>query len=167
MRVSSFPSPQKSLVWQKIQISFTFLLLFSHSVMSDCLQPHGLQHARLPCPSLSPGVCSNSVGDAIQPSQPLSPPSPLALNLSQHQDLFQWVGSLHQVSKVLVSASTSVLPMYIQGWFPLRLTGLISLQSKGPSRVFSSTTIWKHQFFDTQPCLWFNSYIHTWLLEKP
>ena len=107
------------------------------------------------------------VSDAIQPSHPLSPPSPFALNLSQHQGLFQWVGSLHQVAKVLVSASTSVLPMNIQGLFPLRLTGLISLQSKGLSRVFSSTTIRKHQFFDTQPCLWSNSHIHAWLLKKP
>ena len=64
------------------------------------------------------------------------------------------------------SASTSVLPVNIQGWFLLGLTGLISLLSKGLSRVFSSTTIWKHRFFDTQPSLWSNSHIHTWLLEK-
>ena len=65
------------------------------------------------------------------------------------------------------SASASVLPMNIQGWFPLELTGLISLQSKGLSRVFSSATIQKHRFFDAQPSSWFNSHIHTWLLEKP
>ena len=65
------------------------------------------------------------------------------------------------------SASVSVLPMNIQGRFPLGLTGWISLQSKGLSRVFSSTTIWKHQFFSAQPSLWSNSHIHTWLLEKP
>ena len=78
----------------------------------------------------------------------LSSPSPPALSLSQHQVLFHWVGSLHQVAKVLElhSASASVLPMNIQNWFPLRLTGLISLQSKGLSRVFSSITIWSHQF---------------------
>ena len=76
------------------------LLLFSRSVMSVSLQPHGLKHARLPCPSLSLGVCSNSC-DAIQPSHPLLPPSPPALNLSQHQGLFQWVSSSHQVAKVL------------------------------------------------------------------
>ena len=64
-------------------------------------------------------------------------------------------------------ASASVLPMSIQGWFPLGLTGLISLQSKGLSRVFSNTTVWKHQFFSLQPSLWSNSHIHTWLLEKP
>ena len=105
------------------------------------------------------------VSDATQPSHSLSPPSPLALNLSQHQGLFQWVGSSHQVVKVL--QLQPVLPMNIQDWFPLELTGLISLLSKGLSRVFSSTTIRKHQFFSIQPSLWFNSHIHTWLLEKP
>ena len=66
-----------------------------------------------------------------------------------------------------VSALASVLLMNIQDQFPVRLTGLISLQSKGLSRVSSSTTVWKHQFFGTQPALWSNSHIHTWLLEKP
>ena len=65
------------------------------------------------------------------------------------------------------SASASVIPMNIQGWFPIGLTGLISLLSKGLSSVFSNTTVWKHQFFSTQPSLWSNSHIHTWLLEKP
>ena len=69
--------------------------------------------------------------------------------------------------KYWVSASVSVLPMNIQGWFPFGLTGLISLQSKGLSRVFSRTTIQKHQFFGAQPSLWSISHIHTWLLEKP
>ena len=64
-------------------------------------------------------------------------------------------------------ASTSVLPMNIQGWFPLTVTGLISLKLKGLSGVFSSTAIWKHQFLSAQPSLWSNSHIHTWLLEKP
>ena len=76
----------------------------SRSVVSDSLQPHGLQYARLPCPSPTPGAYSNSfhwVGDAIQPSHPLSSPSPPAFSLSQHQGLFQWVGSSHQVTKVL------------------------------------------------------------------
>ena len=81
------------------------------------------------------------VGDAIQPSRPLSSPSPPALNLSQHQGLFQWVGCSHQVIKVLEFLLASVLPMNNQGWFPLGLTGLISLQSKGFSRVFSSATV--------------------------
>ena len=78
---------------------------FSHSVVSDSLQPHGLQHARPPCPSPTPGVYSNShvhwVSDAIQPIHPLSSPFPAAFNLSQHQHLFQWVSSSHQVVKVL------------------------------------------------------------------
>ena len=107
------------------------------------------------------------VGDAIQPSHPLSSPSPPAFILSQHQGLFQWVSSSHQVAKILESASASVLPMNIQEWFPLGLTGWISLQSKGLSWVFSNTTVQKHQFLDTQLSLWSNSHIHTWLLEKP
>ena len=65
-----------------------------------------------------------------------------------------------------VSASTSVLPVNIQGWVPLGLTGLISLFSKGLSRVFSSTTLQKHQFYSAQPSLWSNSHVRTWLLEK-
>ena len=75
--------------------------------------------------------------------------------------LFLWGGQI-----IGVSTSASVLPVNIQGWFPLGLTGLISLLSKGLSRVFFSTTIQKHQFFGTQPSLWSNSYLHTWLLEK-
>ena len=77
---------------------------FSHSVVSDSLQPHGLQHARPPCPSPTPGVYPTHVhwvGDAIQPSHSLSSPSPPIFNISQHQDLFKWVSSSHQVAKVL------------------------------------------------------------------
>ena len=131
----------------------------SCSVVSDSLQPHGLQHARLPCPSLTPGASQTHVHwvrDAIQPSHPWSLPSPLAFSLSQHQGLFQWVSSLYQVAKVLesigqnISASASVLLMNIQDWFPLGWTGWIFLQSKGLSRVFSYTTVQKHQFFGTQ-----------------
>ena len=108
------------------------------------------------------------VSDAIQPPHPLSSLSPPVFKISQHQDLFQWVCCWHQVAKELEdSASASVLPMNIQDWFPLGLTGLISLQSKGLSGVFSNTTAQKHQFFSTQLTLWSNSHIHTWLLEKP
>ena len=82
----------------------------------------------------------HQVGDAIQPSHPLSSPSPPAPNPSQHQGLFQWVNSSHEVAKVLVSASASVLPMNTQDWSPLGWTGWISLQSKGLSGVFSNTT---------------------------
>ena len=96
------------------------------------------------------------VDDAIQPCHPLSSPSP-AFSLSQRLSS-QSIGT---------SASASVLPMNIQDWFPLGLTGLISLQSKGLSRVFSNTIVQKRQFFGAQPSLWSNSHIHTWLLEKP
>ena len=127
---------------------------FSCSILFDCLQPHELQHARLPCTSPTPRDCSTHVHwvrDAIQPSHPLSSPSPPAFNLSQRQGLFQWVSSSLQVAQVLgVSASASVLPMNIQDWFPLGWTSLISLQSKGLSRVFSNITVQKHQFFATQ-----------------
>ena len=84
-------------------------------------------------------------------SHPLSFPSPPTFNLSQHQGLFQGVSSSHQVARVMkFPALASVLPMNIQGWFPLGLTGLISLLSKGPSRVFSNTTVRKHQFLGAQ-----------------
>ena len=105
------------------------------------------------------------IGDAIQPSHPLMLPSPPALNLSQLQGLSQC--QLFVSSSQSIGASTSVLPVNIQGWFPLGLSGLISLQSKGLSRVFSTTTVWKHQFFCVQAFLWFNSHICTRLLEKP
>ena len=106
------------------------------------------------------------VGDAIQPSHPRSSPSPPAPNPSQHQSLFQWVNSLHEVAKG-VSALASFLPKNAQGWSPLEWTGWISLQSKGLSRVFSNTTVQKHQFFGTQLSSQSNSHIHTWPLEKP
>ena len=102
------------------------------------------------------------VSDAIQPSYPLLPPSPLALNSFQHQGLFTSVGQ-----SIGTSALASVLPMNIQDWFPLGLTGLISLLSKELSRVLSNTTVWKNQLFGTQPSLWSNSHICTRLLEKP
>ena len=97
------------------------------------------------------------VSDAIQPSHPLSSPSPPAPNPSQHQSLFQWVSSSHEVAKV--SALASFLPKKSQGWSPSEWTGWISLQSKGLSRVFSKTTVQKHQFFSAQLSLWSNSHI--------
>ena len=139
--------------------------------MSDFLRNHGLQHARLHCPSPSPRACSNScplnwwyhptISSSVVPfsSCPQSFPALGSFPVSQ---LF---GSGGQ--SIGVSASSSVLTMSIQGWFSLGLTDLISLLSKGLSRVFSSTTVWKHQFFGTQPSLWSNSHICTWLLEKP
>ena len=90
------------------------------------------------------------VSDAIQPPHSLLSPSPPAFSLSQHHGLFQWVSSSHQVVKILVLQLQSVFPVNIQGWFPLGLTSWISLQSKGLSRVFSNTTVQKHQLFSTQ-----------------
>ena len=107
----------------------------------------------------------HQVSDAIQPPHPLSSPYPPTFSLSQHQGLFQWVGSLHQLARVLELQHQSF--QWILDWSPLGLTALISLQSKGLSRVFSNTTVQKHQFFGAQPSLWSNSHIHTWLLEKP
>ena len=108
------------------------------------------------------------IDDAIQPSHPLLPTSPTAFCLSRHQRLFQWIGSSHHLAKFLeLQLLASVLPMNIRGWFPLGLTYLISLQSKRLSRIFSNTTVQQHQFFSTQPSLWSNSHIRTWLLEKP
>ena len=107
------------------------------------------------------------VSDAIQTSLSQLTPSPPSFNLSQHQGFFpmSWLFPSGGQS-IGVSALASVLPMNIHGWFPLGLTGLIFLLSKGPSRVFCSSTVWKYQFFSAQPYLWSNSHIHTWLLEK-
>ena len=122
------------------------LFLFSRLVRSNSLWPRGLQHARLPCPSLSPRVCSNSC--------PLSQWCCLTISssatpfLSCPQAFPAWgsfsMNQLFTTGGQGIRASASVLPMNIQGWFPLRFTGLIFLQSKGLSRVFSSTTIWKN-----------------------
>ena len=92
------------------------------------------------------------------------PPSPLAFNLAQHQGLFK-KSSLRL--SIGASALVLVLPMNIHDWFPLGLTCLIFLQSKGLSRVFTSTKVWKHQFFGSQPSLWSYSHIRTWLPENP
>ena len=108
----------------------------------------------------------HQVSDAIQPSHPLSSPSPPAPNPSQHQSLFQWVNSSHEVAKYWVSALVSVLPMNTQDWSPLEWTSWISLRSKGLSRVFSNTTVQKHQFFGAQLSSQSNSHIHTWPLEN-
>ena len=148
---------------------FAFILLFSCSVMSDSLQPHELQHTRLPCPSRIPRACSNSC--------PLSwwchPAISSVILFYFCPQSFLSSGSF-QMSQLLASGgqrigvwvSASVLPMNIQDWSPLGQTGWISLQSKGLSRVFNNT-VQKHQFFSTQPSLWSSSYIHIWLLEKP
>ena len=150
-------------------------LQFSCSVVSDSLWPHGLQHARPPCPPPTPGDYSNS----YPLSQWCHPTiSSSVVPFSSHLQSFLASGSF-QMSQFFtsggqstgVSASASVSPMNIgpnvQDWFPLGLTGWISLQSKGLSRIFSNTTVQKHQFFSAQLSLWLNSHVHTWLLEKP
>ena len=145
-------------------------LLFSCSVMSNSLWPHGLQHARLPCSSLSPRVCSNS----CPLSQWCHPTISSSVIPFSHLQSFTASGSfpMNQFfasggQRIKTSTSASVLPTNIQCCFPLGLTGLISLQSKRISRVFSNTTVQKHQLFGTQPSLCSDSHIHTWLLEKP
>ena len=145
------------------------MLLFSCSVVSNSLWPYGLQHTRIPCPSLSPGVCSNSC-PLVQWCHPTISSS--VVPFSNCLQSFPASGSFPMSwlfvsggQSVEASASVSVLSMNIQGLFPLGLTGLILL-SEGLSRVFSSTTIWKHQFFGAQLSLWSNSHKRTWLLEK-
>ena len=146
------------------------LLLFSRSVMSDCLWPHGLQRAQLPIlHHLSKPAQTHIhwVGNAIQLSHPLSSPSLLASNLPGSGFFLMSLLFVSGGQSIGASSSASVLPMNIQDWFPLGLPGWISLQSKGLSRIFSNTTVRKYQFFGTQPSLWSNSHVHTWLLEKP
>ena len=106
------------------------------------------------------------LSDDMRPSHPLSSPSPPVESFptSGYFPMSQFFTSGDQ--SIGDSASTSVLPMNIQDWFPLGLIGLISLQSKGLSKVFSSTTVQQHQFFSALPSLWSSSHIHTWLLER-
>ena len=144
---------------------------FSCSVVSDSLQPHESQHARPPCPSPTPGVHSNShslsrwchpaISFSVIPfsSCPQSLPASESFPMSQ---LFTWGGQ-----SIGVSALASFLPKYTHSWSPLEWTDWISLQSKGFSRVFSNTTVQKHQFFSAQLSSQSNSCIHTWPLEKP
>ena len=124
--------------------------------MSDSLWLHWLQYTRPPYPSPSSNVAQVHVhctGNAIQPSHPLTPSSPSALNLSQHQGLpMSWLFTSDN-QDTGSSASASVLPMSIQVWFTLRLTSLVSLLSRKLSGVFSSTTVRRHQFFGALPSL--------------
>ena len=138
---------------------------FSRSVVSNSLQPHRLQHVRPPCPSSTPEACSNScplsqwchptISFSVFPfsSRLRSFPASGSFPMSQ---LFTSGGQ-----SVGASASESVLPMNIQDWFPLELNGWVSLQSKGLLRVFSNTTVQKHQFFSTRLSLWSNPQIPT------
>ena len=142
------------------------------SVTQSCLTlwSHGLRHARLPCPSRTPRACSNScplspwchatISSSVVPFSSCLQPFPA----SGCFPVSQFFASGGQ--SIGVSASASVLPMNTQDWSPLGSTGWISLQSKGLSRVFSNTTVEKHQFFSAQLSFWSNSHIHTWPLEK-
>ena len=151
---------------------------FSRSVVSDTLWPHESQHARPPCPSPTPGAYSNSTPRVHSDSHPSSQRCHTAISSSvvhfscpqslpasesfPMSQLFSWGGQ-----STRVSALASFLPKKYQGWSPSEWSGWISLQSKGLSRVFSNTTLQKHQFFGTQLSSQSNSHIHTWLLEKP
>ena len=138
------------------------------SVVSNYLN-HGLRHAMPPCPSSTPRVYSNSCTLSWWCHPTISSS---VIPFSSHLQSFPASGSLPMSQFLMLGgqssgASASVLLMNIQDWFLLGLTGLISLKSKGLSRVISNTTVQKHQFFGTQLSLWSNSHIHTWLLEKP
>ena len=154
-----------------VQIPWSHSVQFIHSVVSDSLRPHESQHTRPPYPSPTPGVHSNScpssrwchpaISSSVVPfsSCPQSLPASESFPMSQ---LFTWGGQ-----STGASALASFPPKNTQGWPPSEWTGWISLQSQGLSRVFSNTTVQRHQFFDTQPSSQSNSHIHTWLLEKP
>ena len=141
---------------------------FSRSVVSDSLRLHELQHARPPCPSPTPGVhpnpwqlsrwCHPTISSSVIPFSSC-PQSFLSFQMSQ---LFAWGGQ-----SIGVAASKSVLPMNTQDWSPLGWTSWISLLSERLSRIFSNTTVQKHQFFGTQLSSQSNSHSHTWPLEKP
>ena len=154
------------LNWTECLVIRKLSLLFSCQVASNSLWSPGLQHARFPWISLSSRVCSNScpLSRWCYPYHLLFPSSP-AFNLSQHE-VFSNESALSGGQRIGASTSASVLPKNIQGWFPLGLTGMILLPSKGLSRVFSSTTVQKQQFFSTQVSLWSNSYICIWLQKK-
>ena len=149
-------------LWFLPSVSYSFLytgfssrsVQFSCSVMSDSLQPHGLQHARLPCPSPTPGAYSNScpshwwchptISSSVVPFSSCLQSFPASGSFPMSQFFLSGGQSIE------ISALPSVLPMNIQDWFPLGWIGWISLQSKGLSRVFSNTTVQKHQFSGPQ-----------------
>ena len=144
---------------------------FSRSVVSNSLRPHESQHARPPCPSPSPGVhsdsrpssqwCHPAISSSVVPFSSCSQSLPASESFPMSQ-LFAWGGQ-----STGVSASVSFPPKNTQDRSPSEWTGWISLQSKGLSRVFSNTTVQKHQFFSVQPSSQSNSHIHMWPLEKP
>ena len=158
-------------IYYYIIISFYMSVQFSGSVVSNTLRPHKSHHTRPPCPSPTPGLhsdsrpscqwCHPAISSSVIPfsSCPQSLPASESFPMSQ---LFAWVGQ-----STGVSALASFPPKKSQGWSPSEWTGWISLQCKGLSRVFSNTTVQKHQFFGTQRSSQSKSHIHTWPLEKP
>ena len=143
-------------------------LLFSHQVMSYSLQAHKLQHARLPCPSLFSGVCSNSCPLSWWCHPTISSSVTPFFSCSQS---FPTSGSF-PVNWLVISGGQSIVAsasvfQWIFRLISFRIDKLISSLPKGLSRVFSSTTVWKHHFIGAQPSLWSSSHNHTWLLERP
>ena len=153
-------------IWFFLYVLLCLCTVLSCSVMSDSLRPHELQHARPPCPSPTPGVhsgsrpssqwCHPAILSSVIPLSPCSQSLPASGSFPMSQ-LFAWGGQ-----SIGVSPLASVLSKNTQDWSPLEWTGWISLQSKGLSRVFSNTTVQKHQFFSAQPSSQSNSHIHTW-----
>ena len=167
----SHPAALFSFCFQFFQCSIIYVVIavvvFSHQVMYSFLWPHGLQHARVPCSSPSSGVCQSSCPLNWWCHRTISSSLLLLFSIFPASGSFpksQLFASDGQSTGV--SASASVLPMNIQDWFPMRLTGLISLMAKGLSSILSSTTVQKYQFFNVLPSFWSNSHICTWLLER-
>ena len=160
---SSAPHPMEKI--RKPPSSFQF----SHSVVSKPLRSHGLQHARLPCPSPTPQTCSNScpLSQWCHPTISSSVvPFSFCFQSFPHQGLFQWVSSLHQVAKVL-GFSFSISPSNENsGLFSFRIDWFDLLAVQGLWRVFSTITVQKHQFVGAQLSLWYNSHIHTMTTGK-
>ena len=156
---------------KKIRSNLKSVFCCSVAVVSNSLHPHELQHTRPPCPSPTPGVypkshplsrwCHTTISSSVVPFSSCLQSFPASGSLPMSR-FFESAGQ-----RIGALASASVLPMNIQDWFPLGMTGLISLKSKELSRVFSSPIIQKNQFFCAQPSLCSNSQICTWLLEKP
>ena len=155
----------KEEVQERLKLQFPlYSSQFSYSFMTNSLRPHGLYHASPPCPSPSPRACSNSCPWSrwCHPTISLSViPFSYCLQFSPASGSF-WMSQFFASGGQSIGASTSVLPMNFQDWFPSGSTGLISLHYKGLSRVFSNTTVWKHQFFSAQCSLWPNSILDYW-----
>ena len=154
-----------------IHLAFVFYMCCSSVTQSrpSLCNPMDCSTPGLPVPHHLPKftqVHVHCISDAIQSSHPLTLFSS-AVNLPQHQRLFQWVGCSHQITKILELQLQHMFLLSTQGWFPLRLTALISLLSKGHSEVFRSTKVQRHQFFSTLLFLWSSSHNCAWPLRRP